>query len=75
MYIEHLGIYGTRGYEAAEIYAIDVAFCVGYVIPSVGKQRFATWRVIDGARLNGPQEEDLVALIRARDARPIPGYN
>jgi hypothetical protein len=64
MLIEDTGVYNTRNFASAEVFALRGPNCIGYVVQSSGAKAAAVWLVKNGTRIGGPIHEDLILFMR-----------
>ena len=69
MLIEDTGIYNTRNFAAAEVFALRGPNCIGYVVQPGGARVAAVWLVKNGTRIGGPIHEDLILFMRRGSPR------
>jgi hypothetical protein len=71
MLIEDTGIYNTRNFASAEVFALRGPICLGYVVQPSGAKVAAVWLAKNGTRIGGPIHEDLILFMRRGVPRKI----
>jgi hypothetical protein len=71
MLIENTGIYNTRNFASAEVFALRGPNCIGYVIRPDGTKVPKVWLTRDGTKIGGPFHEDLILFIRRVASRDL----